>query len=319
MVQQGIIIKQTEPTQWVSSLTYPKKANGKLRICLDPKDLSKAIIHENHKAPTLEEIAHVLTGATRFSKVDGNKAFFGMHLTEEASLLTMFNTQLRRYRFLCVPFGLKISQDIFHMRMDDIVAQCPSVLAIHDDVFIYGKNNRDHDANIINLFNVAQKEGLVFNSKKCAIKQESVMFFGGVFSAEGYSPDLEKIQGISKMIPPQMKQELQSFLRAVNYLQTFIPQLSLNTEPLWALFKKENCFAWDENTNMCFQKIKSQLQKALLRPLRYYDWSKPVTLQCDASLKGLGACIIQDGQPIVFASKSLMDAETCYANIKREL
>ena len=62
------------------------------------------------------------------------------------------------------------------MRMDDIVAQCPGVLAIHDDIFIYGKDDRDHDANIINLFNVAQKEGLMFNSKKCAIKQESVTF-----------------------------------------------------------------------------------------------------------------------------------------------
>ena len=53
----------------------PRRANGKLRICLDPKDLNKAIIHENHKAPTLEEIAHVLMGATKFSKVNGNKAF----------------------------------------------------------------------------------------------------------------------------------------------------------------------------------------------------------------------------------------------------
>ena len=57
MVRQGIITKQTEPTPWVSSLMYPKKANSKLRICLDPKDLNKAIIRENHKAPTLEEIA----------------------------------------------------------------------------------------------------------------------------------------------------------------------------------------------------------------------------------------------------------------------
>ena len=48
------------------------------------------------------------------------------------------------------------------MRMDDIVAQCPGVLAIHDDVFIYRKDDRDHDANIINLFNMAQKEGLSF-------------------------------------------------------------------------------------------------------------------------------------------------------------
>ena len=197
------------------------------------------------------------------------------------------------------------------MRMDDTVAQCPRVLAIHDNVFIYRKDNRDHDANIINLFNMAQKEGLVFNSKKCTIKQESMMFFGRVFSAEGYSPDLEKIQGISEMTPPQMKQELQSFLGTVNYLQTFIPHLSSNTEPLCALLKKENCFTWDENTNTCFQKIKSQLQKALLRPLGYYDWTKPVTLQCNASLKGLGACIIQNRQPIAFASKSLTDTKTC--------
>ena len=68
MVQQRIITKQTEPTPLVSSLTYPKKANAKLRLCLDPKDLNKAIIHDNHKAPTLKEIAHVLTGATKFSK-----------------------------------------------------------------------------------------------------------------------------------------------------------------------------------------------------------------------------------------------------------
>ena len=56
MVCQGIIVKQTELTPWVSSLTYLKKPNGKLRICLDPKDLNKAIIQENHKALTLEEI-----------------------------------------------------------------------------------------------------------------------------------------------------------------------------------------------------------------------------------------------------------------------
>ena len=55
------------------------------------------------------------------------------------------------------------------MRMDNIVAQCPGVLAIHDDVFIYGKNDKDHDANIINLFNVGQKEGLIFNRKKYVV------------------------------------------------------------------------------------------------------------------------------------------------------
>ena len=101
---------------------YLKKPNSKLRICLDPKGLNKAIIRENHKAPTLEEIAHILTGAMRFLKVDRNKAFFRMHLTVQASLLATFNTHLGRYHFLCILFRLKMSQDIFQMYMDDIVA-----------------------------------------------------------------------------------------------------------------------------------------------------------------------------------------------------
>ena len=117
----------------------------------------------------------------------------------------------------------------------------------------------------------------------------------------------------------QTKQELQSLLGAVNYLQMFVPHLSHHTELLHSLLKKENSFAWDENSNTSFQKIKSLLEKSLLKPLRYYDRNKLVALQCDASLKGLGACIIQDSQTIVFASKSLTDTETCYANIEREL
>ena len=58
-------------------------------------------------------------------------------------------------------------------------------------------------------------------------------------------------------------------------------------------------------------------------PLRYYDRTKPVKVQADASLRGLGACLIQEykgeDQPIAFASKSLMDVETRYTNIEREL
>ena len=68
-----------------------------------------------------------------------------------------------------------------------------------------------------------------------------------------------------------------------------------------------------------FQENQALLKKALLKPLRYYDRNKPVTLQCNTSLKGLGACIIQDGQPSAFVSKSLKDTETHYANIEREL
>ena len=61
------------------------------------------------------------------------------------------------------------------------------------------------------------------------------------------------------------------------------------------------------------------LENSLPKPLKYYDRNKPMILQCDTSLKGLGACILQDNKPIAFASKSLTDTETRYANIEREL
>ena len=69
--------------------------------------------------------------------------------------------------------------------------------------------------------------------------------FGGVFSAKGYSPDPEKIQGITDMTPPQTKQELVIFRSGQ---LSFVLHLSHNTEPLWMLLKKDNIFAWDENS-----------------------------------------------------------------------
>ena len=52
--------------------------------------------------------------------------------------------------------------------------------------------------------------------------------------------------------------------------------------------------------------------------LVYYNCTKPLILQTDASEYGLGAALIQNNRPIVFASKTLTDVETRYANIERE-
>ncbi|GFR93511.1 hypothetical protein ElyMa_000894400 [Elysia marginata] len=63
MEQLGVIRKENEPTDWVNSLAFSRKANGKLRICLDPKDLNKVIKRTHHKIPTLEDISHKFSGA----------------------------------------------------------------------------------------------------------------------------------------------------------------------------------------------------------------------------------------------------------------
>ena len=272
---------------------------------------------------TVEEIAHKLAGATVYTKADALKAFLQIHLTHEASLLTMFNSHRGRLRFLRMPFGAKMSQDVFQLRMDAILEQCPGVIGIHDDTVIFGVDQEDHDANLINLLNVCQKEGLVLNSKKLELRRERVTFFGAEYSAQGMHPDPKKVQGITEMTAPMDKQQLQSFLGMVNYMGTFIPNLSHHTEPLRAMLKKDNVFHWEDQQTRSFQQVKTLIAKANTTPLRYYYRNLPVTVQVDASLRGLGACLIQKhkgkDQPIAFASKSLTDAETRYANIEREL
>ena len=166
LIEEEIITEQVEPTPWVSSVTFPRKPNGDIRVCLDPSNLNKAIIREHHKPMTVEEIAHELAGATVYTKADALKAFLQIHLTHEASLLTMFNSHRGQLRFLGMPFGAKMSQDVFQLQMDAILEQCPGVIGIHDDMVIFGVDQEDHDANLINLLNVCQKEGLVLNSKK---------------------------------------------------------------------------------------------------------------------------------------------------------
>ena len=53
--------------------------------------------------------------------------------------------------------------------------------------------------------------------------------------------------------------------------------------------------------------------------LRYYDVSKPITVQCDASQSGLGAVLLQEGQPVCYASRALTDTESRYAQIEKEM
>ena len=320
MIEGDILEPQIEPTPWVNSATYPVKPMGEVRPCLDCVPLNKAIIRENHTLPTVEEIALELAGARYFTKGDAYKAFLHVHLSKKSRELTVFRTTTHgRLRYKRMPFGMKMSQDVFQIQMDRILEQCPGVIGIHDDVIIYGYTREDHVSNLINFLNVCQMEGLCLSSKKLELHRDKVSFFGAIYSREGVHPDPKKIQGIEEMTAPETKQQLQSFDDMVTYMGNFIPHLSHHTEPLRQLLKKDVTFYWDDQLTQSFQEIKHLLKKQTSKLLGYYDQRKEVIVQADASLRGLGTCLIQDGKPIAFASKSLTGAESRYANIKREL
>ena len=92
----------------------------------------------------------------------------------------------------------------------------------------------------------------------------------------------------------------------VQNLGKFSPRIAEIAEPLRDLMKKHAPYAWGPEHNQAFDNIKKEIVQACI--LRYYDPKKETVLQTDASIKGLGACLLQDDHPIYFASKSLHDA-----------
>ena len=140
MEHQGVIkkVQEGQPTDWINSIVYQRKSNGKLRICLNPHDLNTAIKREHHVTPTLENIIPKISGAKYVSTVDAKCGYWKVRLDEQSSFLTTFNSPYGRYRFKRMPFGLKMSQDIFQARIDRLVEGLAGVVAIADDIVIFG-------------------------------------------------------------------------------------------------------------------------------------------------------------------------------------
>lgn len=88
MEKAGVIVRQTEPTDWVNSMVAVVKPN-KMRICIDPRDLNGTIRREYVPMTTIEEVVASMPQAKVFSVLDASK----VKLDEESSKLCTFNTR----------------------------------------------------------------------------------------------------------------------------------------------------------------------------------------------------------------------------------
>ena len=86
MLQAGVIVPQEEPTPWINSFVIVHSKN-KIRVCLDPTNLNKAVIREPYHYRTPEDIYHKLSKAKFFTVVDLKKGYWQIPLDEQSSTL----------------------------------------------------------------------------------------------------------------------------------------------------------------------------------------------------------------------------------------
>ena len=261
MEHEQFIAKVNEPTEWVNSMVVSTR-NDKVRICLDRKDLNKAIKREHHPVRSIEEIAREIPNAKVFSKLDAKSGFMQIQLDEESSKLTTFNTPLGRYRWLRLPFGLKCSPEIFQRIMDQMLEGTEGAFSIIDDILIAGKDRKHHDQILKKVLKRATDYNLKLNLEKVRIRQTSVVYCGHVISTDGLKADPEKIKAVHEMPRPCNKEALRRFLGFITYLGKFIPNLSQENEPLRQLLKAENQFQWEDQHEKAFKTLKNLCTEA---------------------------------------------------------
>ena len=118
MGKQGIIVKETQPTEWISSLVAVQKP-GKLRVCIDPRDLNRAIKRPKYQMRTADEVLPKLSKAKVFTVLDAKDGFHQVKLDNKSSLLTTFWTPFGRYRYLRIPQDISSAPEEYQRRQNE--------------------------------------------------------------------------------------------------------------------------------------------------------------------------------------------------------
>jgi len=176
MEQLGAIEKVDQPTEWVNSIVIVEKPDGNLRICLDPKDLNRAVQREHFQLPTAAEITSKLTGAKVFSKLDAKDGFWHVKLHHPSSLLTTFNTAFGRFKFNRLPFGLNSSNEVFQKKLQFAFEGIEVAEVVYDDLLVWGKDEESHDKARRNVLERAREKGAKLKKQKCEIKIPEVVY-----------------------------------------------------------------------------------------------------------------------------------------------
>lgn len=312
----GIVERVDEPSQWVHNLVVVEKPDGSVRLCLDPRELNNVLMDEFFMIPTLEEISEKIQGAEYYTVLDLKDGFYQIKLDENASKLCTFSTPFGCYKFNRFPFGLKMGPELCQKYNTEHFGHVKGTAIYLDDLLVTGKTKAEHDDALKAVVNVAREKKIKFNLRKLQYCQREIKYIGHIFSKDGVRNDPERIRAIEQMERPKNVKELQRFLGMVNYVRNFIPNMSGRTAKLRELLKKDVEWIWLQEHENAFKGMKSTLTSAPV--LRIFDNSKKCTIQCDASKDGLGYCLLQEGKPVAYGSKSLTDAQKNYGQIEKE-
>lgn len=325
-LEQDIIQPSTSPYNaplWcVEKANRDSQGRKQFRVVTDFRKLNAKISGDAYPIPLISEILDQLGKSSFFSTLDLKSGFLHIPIKPSDRHKLAFSTSKGHYEYKSLPFGLKISPNIFqralNMALMGLVGT--SCLLYIDDIIVYSENLPEHMRRLRNVFSCLRKHNFLIEPTKCSLLRREVKFLGHFISGAGIQPDENKVKALRNFPVPRTPKELKSFLGVSGYYRNFIPNYSDICLPLTNLLKKDAKFMWTSVQQRAFEEVKSILTSRPLLQFPQYDI--PFNLTTDASLYCIAACLSQGpvghDRPISFVSRKLNKDEQNWPSVERE-
>ena len=203
-----------------------KNENGEytdFRKCGDYRPLNLETDLDQYQLPLIESIFNDMKGAKIFSKLDLRSGYHQMALLEvDRSKTAFWGAQRILWEWCVVPFGLKNTPSYFQKQMDNVLINLPFSRCYIDDIVIWSDTIEQHMTHLTQVFKRLREAGLKVHPGKCVFAVDKIDFLGHSISAEGLSPQEEKVAAVRDLTPPVDISSLRSALGLFSYYRNFV-------------------------------------------------------------------------------------------------
>ena len=291
MRQQGIIEDSESP--WCSPPVLVRKKDGSVRFCIDYRRLNEVTVPDKYPLPRIDDVLDALSQGHYFSVIDLKSGYWQIPMHKSDAEKTAFRTYEGLYQFTVMPFGLRNAPATFQRLMDTVLSglKWKGLLVYMDDIIIYSATAQEHLVTLADTLERLANAGLKINPSKTTLVRHEVNYLGHVISAQGISPNPDKIAAIRNLKPPSSVREVRMFLGLTGYFRKFVEAYAILAGPLYALTKKHAHFHWTDQHQTGFELLKQKLCTAPV--LAYPRRHRKSIVDCDASDVAAGAVLLQ--------------------------